>query len=379
MTAPRSHRTSFTAILIAAVYLAAAPAGEAAPASHPGSPPRPTAHPQSSPSSTAPPRTAHPEALKASAKKQPTVENGDSSADEASTPSAHPTDEKQNTAKKLPDWLGSPAARKRPYRWQYDYRWWILGGVLFANAAITVLIGRSAWDWGENRGFKLQDDRWFEKSPDLDGGADKLGHLVGMYLMSRGMTYIFDETGMPHWVAVLAGGLNSAMVGTLIEVGDAYTAKYGFSYTDIVFNLIGTGFAMLQDSVPILDDLFSLSIWWFPSRGYLFSKDKKQEMFTDYTGTKHFLHLLLSGVPYVKETPLRYFRLDVAFWSRNFKPYDYGYPDNLQQFVYIGASVDFAQLVWDVFPKKWYRTSTYVFLKYFNIYGPFETGVKLEL
>lgn len=247
------------------------------------------------------------------------------------------------------------------------------------NAAVTVLIGRSVWDWGENRSFRLQNDKWFEKDPDLDGGSDKFGHLVGLYLMSRGMTYIFDETGMPHWVSVLAGGFNSAMVGIFIEVGDAYTAKYGFSYTDVVFNMIGTCFGMLQDSVPLLDRLFSLSIWWFPSRGYLLTKEKKQELFTDYSGSKYFLHLLLSGVPYINKTPLRYFRLDLAFWSRNFKPYDYGYPDNMKQYLYVGASVDFAQLVWDLWPDKWYRTSTYVFLKYFNVYGPFETGVKFEL
>ena len=277
-----------------------------------------------------------------------------------------------------PAWLTSPALQKKTPPWQWKYRWLIRGGFLGATAGVVVLIGRSAWEWGTKRSFKVQNDMWFQKREDLDGGADKFGHLVGMYLLSRGMTYIFDQTLCPHWISVLVGGVNSALLGLFIEVGDAYTALYGFSYSDIVFNLLGTALGVLQDSIPVLDRLFSVSMWWFPSQGYLHSKEKKQEAFTDYSGTKYFFHLLLSGVPYIRKTPLRYFRLDVAFWSRNFKPYDAGYPDNMHQYLYFGASVDFSRLVLDIWPDKWYRTSTAVFLKYFNIYGPFETGYKVK-
>ena len=38
---------------------------------------------------------------------------------------------------------------------------------------------------------------------------------------------------------------------------------------------------------------------------------------------------------------------------------------------------EIARLVLDLWPKKWYRTSTAVFLKYVNLYAPFETGFKM--
>ena len=290
------------------------------------------------------------------------------------------SDETDNVPE-LPEWIDSPAAQRdmtKELSWQWKYRWLIRSGVLLTTYGIVVGIGRSAWEWGSGRSFLLEHDGWFEKDHTLDGGADKFGHLYGMYLLSRGITYIFNETHCPHWLSVLMGALNSTLIGVIIEVGDAYTAAYGFSYTDIVFNLIGTAFAVIQDTIPVMDRLFSLSMWWFPSRGYLFSHDKKQELFTDYSGTKYFLHLLLSGIPYINRTALRYFRFDVGFWSRNYKPYDFGYPDDLQQFLYFGMSVDFAQLVLDLWPDRWYRTSTSVFLRYFNLHGPFETGYKIR-
>lgn len=281
-----------------------------------------------------------------------------------------------------PEWLKSPAAKEmilqKQLSWQWKYRWLIRGGVLAATYGIVAGIGRSAWEWGSGRDFLWKHDGWFEKDETLDGGSDKFGHLYGMYLLSRGITYIFDETMSPRWISILMGGLNSAAIGVIIEVGDAYTARYGFSYTDVVFNLIGTALAVVQDTFPIMDGLFSLSMWWFPSKGYINESGNKQELFTDYTGTKYFFHILLSGIPYIKDTPLRYFRLDAAFWSRGFKPYDYGYPDEMSQHLYFGISLDFAQIVLDTFPKKWYRTSTATFLKYYNLYGPFETGYTID-
>jgi len=279
-----------------------------------------------------------------------------------------------------PLWLSSPAARAKIRDWRWKYRWWIRGGTLTLNWGIVVLVGRGSWQWGKSRKFLFHNDRWFEKDPRLDGGSDKFGHLYGMYLMQRGFTYIFDETGAPHWLSTLASGINSALIGIAIECGDAYTAYYGFSYSDLVFDLIGTGLGVLQDAIPALDGLFSLSMWYWPSSGYLSDKNEHREnLFTDYDGTKYFFHLLMSGIPGVRRTPFKYLRLDVAYWARGFKPYSKDFPYHMRQYVYVGVSLDFAQMVWDLFPHKWYRKSTYVFLKYFNLYGPIESGYKFPI
>lgn len=287
--------------------------------------------------------------------------------------------------KPLPEWVFSPAMQKHRQEWMKEYRWWIRGAIQLGIWSVIVVIGRQGWRWGKDneRNFLLKDDRWFEASPDLDGGADKFGHTIGMYLLNRGYTWIWMESGGSRWAGVLVGTLTSLAVGTVIEVGDAYTARYGFSYTDIIFNLIGTVLGAVQDAVPALDPVYSMSIFWFPSAGFYTSKNsQKQDMLTDYSGTKHFFHILLAGVPYVNRTYARYLRLDLAYWTRGFKKYDRGYTDDPEKFsakrvVYFGVSIDFAQLVLDLWPKKWYRTSTAIFLKYVNLYSPFETGFKL--
>jgi hypothetical protein len=271
--------------------------------------------------------------------------------------------------KPLPDWVFSPAMKRHRQGWMEEYRWWVRAAFQLGIWTVVVVIGRQGWKWGQTRKFLLKDDRWFEESPDLDGGADKFGHTIGMYLLNRGYSWVWLNTGGSRWAAVLTGTLTSVAVG--------------FSYTDIIFNMIGTVLGALQDAIPALDPLYSMSIFWFPSQGFFSSKNpSKQDMLTDYSGTKHFFHILLAGIPYVNRTFARYLRLDLAYWTRGFKKYDRGYTDDPEKFnakrvVYFGVSIDFAQLVMDLWPKKWYRTSTAIFLKYVNLYGPFETGFKL--
>ncbi len=263
--------------------------------------------------------------------------------------------------------------------WRWKYRWYVLSGGLALSWTIVVGIGRFAWKWGQSHEFRVHSDGWFAKRPDLDGGSDKFGHMYAMYALERGFTYIFESLGIPHWVAVLASSINSALSGVAIELGDGFTAAYGFSSSDIAFDLMGTALGLVQDLYPPLRNVFALSYWYWPSSGFLSKRNPhKEKALTDYSGSKYFFHILGSGIPYVKDTPFRYLRFDLGFWSRGFKEYDKDFPYHMHQYFYLGLSVDFAKLVWDLFPHEWYRTSTYVFLKYFNLYGPFETGYKFK-
>jgi Predicted periplasmic lipoprotein (DUF2279) len=76
---------------------------------------------------------------------------------------------------------------------------------------------------------------------------DKIGHAWGAYTGARGSTGLWTWTGLPHQKAVWLGGLSSFAYLTTIEFFDAYSAKWGWSWSDIGANIIGSGLFMGQE------------------------------------------------------------------------------------------------------------------------------------
>ena len=76
---------------------------------------------------------------------------------------------------------------------------------------------------------------------------DKIGHAWGAYTAARGSTGLWNWTGLPHRKAVWLGGLSSFAYLTTIEFFDAYSAKWGWSWSDIGANIIGSGLFMGQE------------------------------------------------------------------------------------------------------------------------------------
>jgi Predicted periplasmic lipoprotein (DUF2279) len=76
---------------------------------------------------------------------------------------------------------------------------------------------------------------------------DKIGHAWGAYTAARGSTGLWNWTGLPHKKAVWLGGLSSFTYLTTIEFFDAYSAKWGWSWSDIGANIIGSALYMGQE------------------------------------------------------------------------------------------------------------------------------------
>jgi len=74
------------------------------------------------------------------------------------------------------------------------------------------------------------------------GGGDKASHLVAYNGVSRLLTATYELLGEPRDDAVRLGSQISFLTGFVTEIGDA-TTKYGFSYEDVVFDLLGAGSA----------------------------------------------------------------------------------------------------------------------------------------
>ncbi|MGM0597641.1 MAG: DUF2279 domain-containing protein [Myxococcota bacterium] len=246
------------------------------------------------------------------------------------------------------------------------------------------IIGLQMWDWGDQTHFKAGSDGWLEQDQ-THGGADKTSHMYAFYMGAKLFSRYFRNVfpGRRNLAAVLGAGV-STLGGIAIEVGDGFATNFGFSYTDLVFDLAGVALGLAQELWPWFDDLFDFSILIFPSAGYLSDRnDKKIDFITDYSGQLLAFHLRLGGIPGLKKTFLKYFRFDLGYFTRCYQPYDAcskettGTKEFESRNVYLGFSFDFARIF--ALSDNAKLQSAGELLRYFNIQGFAPLGVNFDI
>jgi hypothetical protein len=70
---------------------------------------------------------------------------------------------------------------------------------------------------------------------------DKLGHVWASYNAGRASAAMWRWAGLPAKKAIWIGGLSSTVYLTVIEFLDAHSSKWGWSWTDMGANFIGSG------------------------------------------------------------------------------------------------------------------------------------------
>ena len=76
--------------------------------------------------------------------------------------------------------------------------------------------------------------------------VDKMGHLYTAYFESRLSYGGLRWAGVPEQSAAISGAALGLLFQTTIEVLDAYSAKWGFSWYDMGFNALGSGIFLAQ-------------------------------------------------------------------------------------------------------------------------------------
>jgi hypothetical protein len=103
----------------------------------------------------------------------------------------------------------------------------------FYAGSLTAL--NAAWYKGYKRSsFHTFDDsrEWLQ--------LDKAGHAWTAYTTGKYLTNMWEWAGLPHKKAVWVGGLSGAAYLTVIEFLDAYSAEWGWSWSDIGANVFGS-------------------------------------------------------------------------------------------------------------------------------------------
>ncbi len=78
-------------------------------------------------------------------------------------------------------------------------------------------------------------------------GMDKIGHVYGVYAESLVGMELWRWTGIDRKKRIWLGGLTGVAYHTLIEILDGFSCEWGWSWSDIGANFIGSGLMISQE------------------------------------------------------------------------------------------------------------------------------------
>jgi len=198
--------------------------------------------------------------------------------------------------------------------------------ILYGTVPFVFFFGVKAWHWGDNHDFTSQSEGWLGKDTDY-AGADKVGHFYAHYVIQRSVYDVFNWTengGDRKWiysVGVTAG------TGLLIEIGDGFSSKYGFSYEDLVADYAGILCGAVLDYSPMLNGFIGFSVNYWPSDNFADNYDRHNfgqaflDFVTDYSGYTYLMNFKLAGFRNLGvhlPLALRLIQLDIGYETRGY-------------------------------------------------------------
>lgn len=233
--------------------------------------------------------------------------------------------------------LSSKPELARSSDWtRQDKALWLNAGV----GALALGWGVWAWDWG-NAGPRVQNEGWFGRET-TEGGADKLGHAWSGYAISHLFANRYERFGFSRGEAAGYGALSSLGVMGLIEVGDAFSDDYGFSYQDMLFNGIGAALGYALWEYPEIKRKIDFRAEYDPFP----AGDRSFDVTTDYQRLKYLIAVKADGFDAVESPWLRHLEFHVGYYARNYADYaGSAATDRRERHVYVGIGVNLTRLL----------------------------------
>lgn len=157
-----------------------------------------------------------------------------------------------------------------------------IGGATVGGFVYGHVVANDLWWKGERVPFHVNVDQDWRYAL----GADKLGHMVFPATATRTYATLLRTAGLDSMPAVLVSAGVALTYQTYIEIRDGFSARYGFSPADMVANVMGASFPVLQQAVPALRP-FTLQISYDPSQAY--RAGGYGSIIDDYTSTTHWV------------------------------------------------------------------------------------------
>lgn len=127
---------------------------------------------------------------------------------------------------------------------------------------------------------------------------DKVGHFTTSFLLAEYSSKVYYWTNMDRKKANNIAALQSFFMMTSLEVMDGFSSGYGFSWTDMGFNLLGTGSFYLSKRFPeriSIQPKYSFGESKYAVyRPSILGNNFMQQTLKDYNGQTYWLSLNLN-------------------------------------------------------------------------------------
>ena len=147
---------------------------------------------------------------------------------------------------------------------------------------------------------------------------DKAGHVWSTYQVSRLSKEMWQWTGLNNNTSAILGGVSGMVYQSIIEIQDAYSVEWGFSWGDVGANVAGAGLFVIQELAGNNQRLtVKLSYWpakyaddLVGRRNQLFGNSLAERILKDYNSQTYWLSANLSS--FLPDTKLPHW-LNIAF------------------------------------------------------------------
>lgn len=172
--------------------------------------------------------------------------------------------------------------------------------VAAANAAFytgSFIVLNKAW-YSDYEKTKFH---FFNDNPEWNQ-MDKAGHVWTTYHVSRLSKEMWQWTGLNKHTSAVLGGVSGMVYQSIIEIQDAYSTQWGFSWGDVGANVVGAGAFVLQEISGGQKVAVKLSYWpkkyadeLVGRRNQLFGNSLAERVLKDYNSQTYWLSANLSS------------------------------------------------------------------------------------
>lgn len=218
------------------------------------------------------------------------------------------------------------------------------GGALYAGSLVVL---NDMWYKEQGKSsfhFYNDNNHWNQ--------VDKAGHFYTAYQLSNIGKQLFLWTNLSEKKSAIWGSVMSQALMVPIEILDGHSVEYGFSWGDILANLLGTGVFLSQElsmGKQVIKPKFSVHTTQYASlRPEVLGKSQTEQLLKDYNGQTYWLSFdlyALSGennkVPKVLNLALGYGAEEMVYGTdseNNFSGYS-----SYRQF-YLGLDIDLSHI-----------------------------------
>jgi len=225
---------------------------------------------------------------------------------------------------------------------------WIVN---LAGIGVVTAWGIANWDYF-SQSPQTTSEGWFSNDT-ASGGADKLGHAYTSYVLSHGLSSLYESWCINKNDAAAYGALSSLAIVGYMELGDSFS-EFGASREDMLANIIGVGFGYFTYKNPSLSNIVDFRWEYKPNSNTI------GDFSTDYENSKYLLALKLNGFDFARNSFLKHIEFHTGYYTRGFSDAN----ETKERNVFIGIGFNLT----DLFRRHSYN-KTATLLKYYQIPG----------